>query len=58
MKANETALTPGWLPPAVEEEVAGYDRHAYLRPWRYFRFFVLYEPMSNRSCWLPEGYDL
>jgi hypothetical protein len=42
----------------VTEELAEYDRHAYLRPWRYFRFYMLYEPSSRRTCWLPEGYEV
>lgn len=57
MKLHDTALQPGWLPPIMMEEAPGYDRHAYLRPWRYFRFYVLHEARSNRTCWLPEGYD-
>ena len=42
---------------AVAEETTEYDRHGYLRPWRYFRFYMLYEPNSRRTCWLPEGYE-
>lgn len=42
---------------AIREEPQAYDTHAYLRPWRYFRFYMLYEPKSGRTCWLPEGYD-
>jgi hypothetical protein len=43
---------------AVAEEPVEYDRHGYLRPWRYFRFYMLYEPNSRRTCWLPEGYEV
>ena len=42
----------------VAEEPTEYDRHGYLRPWRYFRFYMLYEPNSRRTCWLPEGYEV
>lgn len=42
----------------VAEDPPVYDAHAYLRPWRYFRFYMLHEPKSNRTCWLPEGYDV
>jgi len=42
----------------IIEEPTDYDRHGYLRPWRYFRFYMLYDPNSRRTCWLPEGYEI
>ena len=42
----------------LAEDHPEYDRHDYLRPWRYFRFYMLYEPVSRRTCWLPEGYEV
>ncbi len=42
----------------VTEEPTEYDRHGYLRPWRYFRFYMLYEPNARKTCWLPEGYEV
>jgi hypothetical protein len=57
MKQNEMVLQESLFPPIMAEEAPSFDRHAYLRPWRYFRFYVLYEPASRRTCWLPEGYD-
>jgi hypothetical protein len=42
----------------ITEEPTEYDRHGYLRPWRYFRFYMLYDPNSRRTCWLPEGYEV
>ena len=32
------------------------DRHGYLRPGRYFHFYLLYEPTAGKTCWLPDGY--
>ncbi len=56
-KPDETAQNQLIL-GAVSEEPTEYDRHGYLRPWRYFRFYMLYEPNSRRTCWLPEGYEV
>jgi len=42
----------------ITEMPVDYDRHGYLRPWRYFRFYMLYDPNSRRTCWLPEGYEV
>ena len=56
-KPDETAQNQLSL-CVVTEEPTEYDRHGYLRPWRYFRFYMLYEPNSGRTCWLPEGYEV
>jgi hypothetical protein len=40
--------------PAEEPEFGG--RRAYLYPGRYFHFYLLYEPTTGKTCWLPEGY--
>jgi hypothetical protein len=52
MAQNELSLG------VITEEPTDYDRHGYLRPWRYFRFYMLYDPNSRRTCWLPEGYEI
>jgi hypothetical protein len=57
MKQEQLSLQETWFPPMMVEEASGFDRNAYLRPWRYFRFYVLHEPTSRRTCWLPEGFD-
>jgi len=41
---------------ARPEEPEYVDRHGYLRPGRYFHFYLLYEPIAGKSCWLPDGY--
>lgn len=33
------------------------ERLAYLSPRRYFRFYMLYVPEAQLSCWLPEGFS-
>ena len=33
------------------------ERLNYLRPSRYFHQYLLKDPKSNRTCWLPEGYQ-
>ena len=57
MKQQHLVLQETCFPPMMVEEAPGFDRHAYLRPWRYFRYYVLFEPTSRRTCWLPEGFD-
>ncbi len=56
MKRLETMAPEEMVLRAVSEEPIPYDRHEYLRPWRYFRFYMLYEPHEKKTCWLPEGY--
>jgi hypothetical protein len=56
-KPDETAQNQLSL-GVITEEPTEYDRHGYLRPWRYFRFYMLYDPKSKRTCWLPEGYEV
>ena len=41
----------------VQEGQSALERMRYLCPSRYFRFFMFYERVSHRTCWLPEGYD-
>jgi len=31
-------------------------KHEYLRPNRYFRFFLFKEKLNGTTCWLPEGF--
>ena len=33
------------------------ERLVYLSPRRYFRFYLLYVPETEVSCWLPEGFS-
>jgi len=32
------------------------DRLDYLRPNRYFRFYLFREKQTDITCWLPEGF--
>ena len=32
------------------------DRLSYLRPNRYFKFYLFREKDGNTTCWLPEGF--
>jgi len=50
LEDREVTLENERIPSALE-------RMRYLCPSRYFRFFMFYERASNRTCWLPEGYD-
>ncbi len=43
---------------APAEDRAMVDRYGYLRPGRYFHFYLLYEPTTGKSCWLPDGYHI
>lgn len=57
MKYEPLALEETCFPPIMMEQASGFDRNAYLRPWKYFRFYVLFEPESRKTCWLPEGFE-
>ena len=56
MDRPETMTRDDLILGTAPDEATQYDRHDYLRPWRYFRFYMLYESNSRRTCWLPEGY--
>ena len=38
------------------KQASAVERLRYLTPSRYFRFFMLHERVSRKTCWLPEGY--
>ena len=38
----------------LQEEEA--ELRDYLRPNRYFRFYLFKERETNTTCWLPEGF--
>jgi len=52
----ETSDTAKALFTLHKKNWTGNDRLAYLRPSRYFHFYMFYEPEFCRTCWLPEGY--
>ncbi len=58
MDKPDTAPEQDATREAPSEERTFVDRHGYLRPGRYFHFYLLYEPKARRSCWLPDGYHV
>ncbi|MBM4083341.1 MAG: hypothetical protein FJ272_00965 [Planctomycetes bacterium] len=40
----------------VESAMLTEPKHEYLRPNRYFRFFLFKEKLNGTTCWLPEGF--
>ncbi|MBU1136314.1 MAG: hypothetical protein KJ559_02290 [Nanoarchaeota archaeon] len=42
------------LPPEYGEDEK--DKYEYLRPNKYFKFYIFVEQSSKLICWLPEGF--
>ncbi|MBU0628553.1 MAG: hypothetical protein KKC75_05150 [Nanoarchaeota archaeon] len=59
---NPQSYQPTTYPPDPEErrESAKWwgDIYAYLRPNRYFKFYLLSERNGTTTCWLPEGFTI
>jgi len=58
MQRRETdTASPGSSHVKVQIVNTQEDDRAYLRPNRYFRFFLFKEKEGSRTCWLPDGYS-
>lgn len=55
MKLPET-ITANMLTVTREESPSAFERLKHLCPSRYFRYYMLFERTTRRTCWLPEGF--
>lgn len=58
MYSFERTRTEGRTGRQVREKPSALERIMYLYPSRYFRQYLFYDEVSNRTCWLPEGHNI
>jgi len=55
---NSAATLAPRREPRIAPKPSPWERLEYLIPTRYFRFYMFYDRASQRTCWLPEGFDI